>query len=68
MHSQYDTFSVFNEHSEYGISALGRSRDYMKRLKIITIRTDYIIKYKLKSLESLLEENVNLLYILIHPE
>lgn len=68
MHSQYDKFSVFNEHSEYGISALDRSRDYMKRLKIITIRTDYIIKYKLKSLESLLEENVNLSYILIHPE
>lgn len=58
MHSQYDTFSVFSEHPEYEISALGRSRDYMKRLKIITIRTDHIIKYKPKRLESLLEENV----------
>lgn len=41
----------------------------MKRFKIITTRTDYIIKHILKGVESWLEEKkVNLSYILIHPE
>lgn len=46
---QCDTFSVFKEYTEYWILKviiLGRSRESMKKLKITTARTDYIIKYK----------------------